>query len=106
VLTGLFGLILKALTTIIFINRYVAGIAVRLWRGSKWDETTDDYQPMVAVVIPMFNEGAGIAETIASLLAQDYPADKLTITVVDDRSTDNSYEQACAAAAKSGGPRR
>ncbi len=102
-LTGLFGLILKALTTIIFINRYVAGIAVRLWRGSKWDETTDDYQPTVAVVIPMFNEGAGIAETIASLLAQDYPADKLTITVVDDRSTDNSYEMATAAAAKSGG---
>jgi hyaluronan synthase len=98
VLTGLFGLILKALMLIIFINRYIAGVAVRIWRGSKWDETTDDYEPTVEVVIPMFNEGPLIAETLASLVGQDYPADKLRITVVDDASSDDSFELARAAA--------
>ena len=102
-LTGLFGLILKALTIIIFVNRYIAGVAVRLWRGSKWDETTDDYEPTVAVVIPMFNEGQGIAETLDSLLTQTYPKHKVTITVVDDCSTDDSYEQAMRVARRSGG---
>jgi cellulose synthase/poly-beta-1,6-N-acetylglucosamine synthase-like glycosyltransferase len=103
VLTGLFGLILKALTMIIFVNRYIAGIAVRLWRGSKWDETTDDYEPDAEVIIPMYNEGKGIAETLESLLAQTYPRSKLLITVVDDCSTDDSYEQALRVARRSGG---
>jgi len=103
VLTGLFGLILKALTMIIFVNRYIAGIAVRVWRGSKWDETTDDYEPTVECVIPMFNEGAGIAETLESLLTQTYPRSKLVISVVDDCSTDDSYEQAMRVARRSGG---
>src|SRR5262249_53003335 len=59
--------------------------------------------PEVEVVIPMFNEGAGIGETLDSLLAQDYPRGKLLITVVDDCSTDDSVERAMEVARRSGG---
>ncbi len=100
---GLLGLLIKALTTLVFVNRYIAGIVLRLLKGRRFDETRDDFEPTVEVIIPMFNEGASIEETLVSLLAQDYPADKLRITVVDDCSSDDSYEHAARVALTSKG---
>lgn len=56
----------------------------------------DSKLPTVTIVVPCFNEEPGIARSIASLLALDYPKDKLSITIVDDGSTDNTYEIARA----------
>jgi cellulose synthase/poly-beta-1,6-N-acetylglucosamine synthase-like glycosyltransferase len=44
--------------------------------------------PTVAIVVPCFNEARGIGATIESLLALEYPKDKLEVLVVDDGSTD------------------
>lgn len=57
----------------------------------------DNYLPRVAIVTPMYNEGASIRRTIASLVAQDYPAHLCEIIVVDDCSSDDSYSHAVAA---------
>jgi succinoglycan biosynthesis protein ExoA len=46
--------------------------------------------PLVSVVIPMRNEAATIAGLLDSILAQDYPADRLELLVVDGQSTDDS----------------
>ncbi len=46
--------------------------------------------PKVAVVVPCWNEQNTIQGTVESLLALDYPADKLEIVLVDDGSTDNT----------------
>ena len=86
--------LVKLLALVVFINRYIAGIFLRVLRGKNWDRTRDDFEPSVTVVIPMFNEGEAIKETLASLLASTYPREKLEIVVVDDCSTDNSYELA------------
>ena len=91
------------LAVVVFVNRYVAGILLRLARHKTWDEARDDYEPTVTAVIPMFNEGAAIKETLQSLLDSDYPAGKLNIICIDDCSTDDSYEQAREIAKKSGG---
>jgi biofilm PGA synthesis N-glycosyltransferase PgaC len=48
------------------------------------------YEPSVAIVVPCFNESETLAATIGSLLALDYPKDKLEIIVVDDGSTDHT----------------
>lgn len=48
--------------------------------------------PSVAMIVPCWNEEASIAGTITSLLALDYPEDKLSVVVVNDGSTDNSKE--------------
>jgi succinoglycan biosynthesis protein ExoA len=45
---------------------------------------------LVSVVIPMRNEADAIARCIDSVLAQDYPADRLEVIVVDGESTDDS----------------
>jgi cellulose synthase/poly-beta-1,6-N-acetylglucosamine synthase-like glycosyltransferase len=101
--THVLWVILHSLAVVVFVNRYVAGIILRLARGKKWDEARDDYEPTVTAVIPMFNEGAAIKETLQSLLDSDYPHAKLRVICVDDCSTDDSYEHAREVAKKSGG---
>src|SRR4051794_30939631 len=46
--------------------------------------------PTVSVVVPSFNEERTIAATLDSLLALEYPKDKLEILVVDDGSRDKT----------------
>ncbi|HUJ59671.1 MAG TPA: glycosyltransferase [Kofleriaceae bacterium] len=85
-------------------NRYIAGVVLRVLRGKGWDESRHDgYEPNVTAVIPMFNEGSAIKETLHSLLDSDYPHAKLRVVCVDDCSTDDSYEQAREVARASGG---
>ena len=91
-------LFVSALATIVFANRYIGGLFLRAIRGHKWDETTDDFEPTVTVVIPLFNEGAALRETLEHVLASDYPRDKLAVTCVDDCSHDDSYAIACEVA--------
>jgi N-acetylglucosaminyltransferase len=85
---------------IVFLNRYVFGFYLTIIRRSKIDETIEGYEPTVTVVVPLYNEGRSIYDTIVSLVQLEYPQDKLSVTVVDDCSTDDSYEWACKAAAK------
>src|SRR3569833_2371444 len=94
--------LVHSLALVVFINRYVAGLLLRSVRGAKWDEVVD-YEPTVTAVIPMFNEGKTVQETLLSLLESDYPHAKLKIICVDDCSTDNSYELAREIARKSNG---
>jgi cellulose synthase/poly-beta-1,6-N-acetylglucosamine synthase-like glycosyltransferase len=101
--THVLWVIVHSLAVVVFVNRYIAGIILRLSRGKNWDQTRDDYEPTVTAVIPMFNEGAAIKETLQSLLDSAYPHSKLKVICVDDCSTDDSYEHARQVARRSGG---
>jgi GT2 family glycosyltransferase len=46
--------------------------------------------PLVSVVIPMRNEAASIGALLDGVLAQDYPADRIEVLVVDGDSNDGS----------------
>ncbi|MES2436686.1 MAG: glycosyltransferase family 2 protein [Patescibacteria group bacterium] len=48
--------------------------------------------PSVTIVVPIWNEEKTVSKTVQSLLAMNYPQDKLKIFVVDDGSTDSSWE--------------
>jgi hyaluronan synthase len=52
-----------------------------------------NFTPGVSIVIPCYNEQEVIQRTILSCINQDYPVDKLELIIVDDCSTDNSYEK-------------
>jgi len=45
----------------------------------------------VTIAIPCYNEEATIDKTVRSLLALDYPKDKIKIYLIDDGSTDNTW---------------
>jgi N-acetylglucosaminyltransferase len=79
---------------VVFLNRYVFGFCLTLVRRRKLAETIEGYEPTVTIVVPLYNEGRSIYDTIASLSAIDYPRHKLDITIVDDCSTDDSYQWA------------
>ena len=47
--------------------------------------------PFVSVIVPAYNEEKTIAKTIKSLKGLNYPKKKLQIIVIDDGSTDSTY---------------
>src|ERR1035437_9666979 len=63
---------------------------LRLENSSMDDEPTS--YPTVTIVVPCFNEESTVDGTIKSLLAMNYPRDKFNITIVDDGSTDNTWQ--------------
>jgi glycosyltransferase involved in cell wall biosynthesis len=56
-------------------------------------------RPFVSIVIPCRNEASYIADCLASILAGDYPRDRIEILVADGRSDDGTREilRTCAA---------
>lgn len=50
-----------------------------------------DY-PGVTITIPAYNESHNVEKTVASLLALNYPKDKLFINIIDDGSSDDTWE--------------
>ena len=52
----------------------------------------DSELPFLTIVMPVFNEGRFIEQTLAQLLAQNYPPDRYEILVVDGMSTDDTRE--------------
>jgi hyaluronan synthase len=56
--------------------------------------------PPLTVVIPAYNEGPMVAQSIDSVAQASYPDGRLEIFVVDDGSTDDTWEHIQAAAAR------
>jgi hyaluronan synthase len=50
------------------------------------------FRPVISVIVPAYNEEHVIKMTVNALLASDYPQDKREIIVVDDGSTDATFQ--------------
>lgn len=48
--------------------------------------------PSATIIVPCWNEESTVSKTIHSLLDLEYPKDKLKIIIVDDGSTDNTWD--------------
>lgn len=59
--------------------------------------------PMVSLLVAMKDEEANIGRGIASILAQDYPRERLEVIIADGGSTDRSVEVVTAAIAGKAG---
>lgn len=60
----------------------------------KQDATVDPPHPAVSVIVPAYNEEDCIGASIDALKATDYPPEAKEIIVVDDGSTDGTYQEA------------
>ena len=56
--------------------------------------------PLVSIVIPIRNEAASIGALLETVLAQDYPADRLEVLVIDGDSSDDTRAVVGAYAAR------
>ncbi len=70
---------------------------VRGKEGFRYRE--DSSLPMISLIVPAYNEGPVIQPAMRALLAMDYP--NYEVIVVDDGSTDDTYEKALEVARKS-----
>ncbi len=88
---------------LIMMNRYIIGSIV-LWYYRKprqifrkTSPVIPTHQLTVCVIVPLYNEGASIRQTIQSIQRQDHPAHLLRYVIVDDCSSDDSAAHARAA---------
>lgn len=59
--------------------------------GKEDDLGTLGRKPTVTILVPVFNEQHTVEKTVRSLLSLNYPKDKLNVTIVDDGSTDDTW---------------
>jgi len=71
---------------------YVGQILIFIRGLSRLHRGTGNRLYSVAVVVAARNEELHIEKCVRSLLEQDYPSNKYTITVVDDQSTDRTAD--------------
>ena len=64
---------------------------------------SDSELPGCTVIVPAYNEGEHVAETLYSLLDSDYPAEKLEIIAINDGSQDDTFSWIQRAAANASG---
>ncbi len=59
-------------------------------KAAKTDDAPVSY-PSVSIIVPVWNEEKTVLKTISSILNLNYPQNKLAIVIVDDGSTDNTW---------------
>jgi hyaluronan synthase len=80
--------------TVIWISMGVVLLLMRtiLWLAYRPFAPADpERAPRLTVVIPAYNEGAMVEETIASAAAAAYPRERLEIIAIDDGSKDDTW---------------
>ncbi|MBI5763789.1 MAG: glycosyltransferase family 2 protein [Planctomycetes bacterium] len=82
------GTAYAALTTVWTVWRFILAMRYR-----PVPSVSGDSLPRISVIVPAFNEGALIADTLSHLAQCHYPSDRLEIIVVDDGSTDETWAQ-------------
>ncbi len=83
--------------TLLFITLYAeVFILLSFIEGYRRTDVTQplklpSHVPSVSIIVPCFNEEKTVGATIESLLALEYPSNKLEVIVIDDGSSDNTY---------------
>jgi len=73
-----------------FISLYVGVFWLHVVSLSEEKKTALASFPRVSIIVPAYNEEKGLAKTVRSLCALDYPKEKLEIIIVDHGSTDTT----------------
>ncbi len=91
------GLINIVIYTSIYLGLIATTFYILSYVAAKKDKVilfSDKELPRVSVIIPAYNEEKTIETTFNSILASDYPKEKLEIIFVNDGSKDNTLEVA------------
>jgi len=84
----------------------IMGMALLAFRTLLWYRyqpaapASAETAPFLTVIIPAYNEGAMVAQTIDSVAMATYPRDRIEIIAVDDGSRDDTWQHIQCAAAR------
>lgn len=84
----------------------VLGMLLLIFRTLLWYRyqpaapTSMEIAPFLTIVIPAYNEGAMVAQSIYSVAAAHYPRDRIEIIAVDDGSRDDTWHHIQLAASR------
>jgi hyaluronan synthase len=70
-------------------------LAFRIWfacRYRSYAPLADNALPTITVVIPAYNEGRQVLDTVRSVMDSRYPAEKMQVICVDDGSKDDTWQ--------------
>jgi hyaluronan synthase len=84
--------LIMVLCLLVSVVKYVMGIILKVSFPSAKVQKDYSYQPTVSVLMPCFNEGRTVYETIESISKSNYPPEKFEVIAQDDCSVDDSYE--------------
>lgn len=76
---------------------YLLYIAYLFLKYKTISSVSDEALPKVTVIVPAYNEGSLVYQTLKSIVNSNYPADKLEIIAVDDGSKDDTWRWICKA---------
>lgn len=79
-----------AIALMVGIVRYLVGGIIRIVNPNVGVRKDYSYVPTVSILLPCYNEGSHVYDTIVSINQSDYPKDKMEIIVTDDCSVDDS----------------
>ncbi|MGC9194174.1 MAG: glycosyltransferase, partial [Syntrophobacteraceae bacterium] len=58
----------------------------------RWTPSRQTAQPLVSIIVPVYNRAEEVGECLESILALNYPPERREIIVVDDASTDTTTD--------------
>ncbi len=97
-----FGFYLAGLALLIIKISFLIFILVNFLRYKPVQSVADELLPFCTVIVPAYNEGSLVWETLISLAKSDYPHDRLQIISIDDGSLDDTWDWMLKAKAELG----
>ncbi|WP_081990239.1 glycosyltransferase [Psychroserpens sp. Hel_I_66] len=92
-LTSFWGTTLVVFTTTLF--SFKAGLFLfmlyKFFRYKPVSSVSDTELPRITVIVPAYNEGKQVWDTLMSLAESDYPQEKIEILSIDDGSKDDTW---------------
>jgi len=93
-LSTIIGTVVYGIGAIIFFANllflfYLVFLAIRY---KEVKEIKDELLPVCTVIVPAYNEGKLVYDTLLSLVDSRYPAEKLEIVAIDDGSKDDTWQ--------------
>jgi cellulose synthase/poly-beta-1,6-N-acetylglucosamine synthase-like glycosyltransferase len=84
--------LIMVLCLVISVAKYLMGLILRLAHPGAKVRKDYSYEPTVSVLMPCYNEGKTVYETIESISKSNYPNEKFEVIAQDDCSADDSFE--------------
>jgi len=85
-------LLVLSIALLIYQILFIIYILLSYSKYKEIDSVSDEDLPSCTVIVPAYNEGKLVLETLRSLVSNSYPQEKLQILAIDDGSKDDTWE--------------